>query len=442
MGAVFRAENVLTGKQVALKWMHAHLAQHPEASRRFLREARTASSLMHPNVVDVYDVVQDESTLCLVMELLEGETLRDFLQHTPQPQVHVLLALLCPAMAGVAAAHERGIVHRDLKPDNIFLARVHGEADPVPKVVDFGIAKFSTDELSTLTQTGTAIGTPMYMSLEQLRGDKDVDGRTDVFAFGVMLYQGLTGRTPFGGASLSELAIRIATTDPLTVYTLRPDLPPELGKVVDRAVARDREQRWQTLPSLMQALAPFRTPDGRNSRMNVSRSTLRLDSVEAQPPRKQPTPLDTLAARELADARSGIQRAWPIWAAATLLFLVACIGAIMLIRNAGADVAAHPGSETTTHAVTATPPPPVAPAAPTPTASADEEIVPTPNTEPLPNQDLRRPEPPQPMAAPVEPVRPLRPASRPPARPRPPREAKAPEPKPAAEKSPADVLAF
>jgi eukaryotic-like serine/threonine-protein kinase len=262
MGSVYRAENVLTGKQVALKWMLPQYASSPDAAERLMREARAASKLSHPNVVDVYDVMRDEQTLFLVMELLQGESLRDYLRNRARPPMHELIAIMHGAMAGVAAAHAQGVIHRDLKPDNIFLVRVPGAPLPTAKVLDFGIAKLAeqTDTRgATLTQTGTAIGTPLYMSFEQLRGDKNIDLRTDVYAFGVMLYEALVGRPPFAAATLSELAIKVATTDAMPTKTLRPDAPSGLCALVDRAIRRDRAQRWPDVPSMMQQLARDQT---------------------------------------------------------------------------------------------------------------------------------------------------------------------------------------
>jgi len=257
MGAVYRAENVVTGKLVALKWMHAQVARNSDASERLLREARAASRLSHPNVVDVYDVVQDAQTFFLVMELLQGETLRRYLERGGRQELHEFIALILPALAGVIAAHECGVIHRDLKPDNIFLARIPGSKAITPKVLDFGIAKLASNPGLALTQTGAAIGTPLYMSLEQLRGDRDIDARTDVYAFGVMLYEAITGRMPHQAATLPELAIKVATLDPEPVKALRPDIPTSLARLVDWALVRDRAKRLPDLRTLHQELEAF-----------------------------------------------------------------------------------------------------------------------------------------------------------------------------------------
>lgn len=262
MGAVFQAENVLTGKQVAIKWMHPHVAARAEAVSRLLREAQAASRIDHPNIVDVYDIVQDGDVLFMVMELLQGETLRAYLGRTPPPKVSEFIALLLPALDGVAVAHENGVIHRDLKPDNIFI--VHGRSGRrvTAKVLDFGIAKLASWQGVTLTESGVMMGTPLYMSLEQLRGDRDVDIRTDVYAFGAMLYEAVTGETPFRADTMPELVFKIATTEARPVKERRPDLPTSLTRVIDWAIARERNRRLPDLRALMLELEPFARDQG------------------------------------------------------------------------------------------------------------------------------------------------------------------------------------
>jgi serine/threonine-protein kinase len=256
MGVVFRAENLVTTKRVAIKWLSRPLSR-TATEERLLREARAVARLKHPNVVDVYDLVRDGSTWFLVMELLEGETLREYLRRSPAPTVPALIRVLLPAIEGVAAAHARGVVHRDLKPENIFLERVSGDGRVVPKVLDFGIAKLSDLDGKSLTETGMALGTPLYMSLEQLRADKDVDARADVYAFGVMLYEAFTGRMPFAAGSLPELALKMTTAEPTAVGALRPDLPPALARIVDWAIARKADERLPDLSTLRNELDAF-----------------------------------------------------------------------------------------------------------------------------------------------------------------------------------------
>ena len=154
--------------------------------------------------------------------------------------LHELVSLLLDAMRGVAAAHAQGVIHRDIKPDNIFLERQPDRSRCVPKVIDFGVSKLVGEGLS-LTRSGATIGTPLYMSFEQLRGAKDVDGRTDVYSFGVILYEAMTGQPPFQADTLTELVVKITTTEPLRAKILRPDLPTSLDHLIHWAMAIDRD---------------------------------------------------------------------------------------------------------------------------------------------------------------------------------------------------------
>jgi serine/threonine-protein kinase len=259
MGVVVEAENLLTGKRVAIKWMHPEVAGRPDAVARFLREARASARVRHPNVVDVYDAVHDRDTCFLVMELLEGESLGFALERGGMP-AHELIGYLLDAMRGVLAAHRQGVIHRDIKPDNIFLTLHPDRAHRVPKVLDFGVSKVAGLEALALTRTGAAMGTPMYMSYEQLSGVKDIDVRTDVYAFGVVLYEALTGVPPYAARNLPQLVAKMAHTMPSPARQLRPDIPEALDALIQRAMAKDREQRFGSLDELIAALEPFASP--------------------------------------------------------------------------------------------------------------------------------------------------------------------------------------
>jgi serine/threonine protein kinase len=257
MGAVFAARNKLTGKRVAIKWL---LPEHTGSStrERLLREARIAASIEHPNVVDIYDVGEHEGGLFLVMEYLRGPSLSEVLDEVGRMDPEPLIALLVPAMRGVHAAHQAGVIHRDLKPDNILLHERDGAV--VPKVVDFGVSKTvsaSATPAPSLTRTGALVGTPHYMALEQVDGSKDIDSRTDVYAFGVLIYRALTGHFPFDGESLGEIILKIGTCEAATMRSLRPDLPAGLDQVVLRALSRARGKRQRDLEELARALGPF-----------------------------------------------------------------------------------------------------------------------------------------------------------------------------------------
>ena len=257
MAEVFAGLNVRTGKRVALKWIRPALAATTEALARFRREAVAAGRIHHPNVVTVFDVVEHKSATWLVMELLEGETLSEILNRVERMDAEEAVSLLIPAMRGVAAAHAHGVVHRDLKPDNIFICRAADGVRREAKVLDFGVSKLSdesgVDQVS-ITVTGNLVGTPTYMAPEQVRGNKVVDPRSDVYSLGVVLYQMLAGRPPFQGQVYSALMIEIATMDPPRLRTFRPDLSVELEAIVHRAIARDLDKRYSDVSSFVHAL--------------------------------------------------------------------------------------------------------------------------------------------------------------------------------------------
>jgi serine/threonine-protein kinase len=320
MGVVYRAQNVVTGKNVAIKWMHPHVGVRGESVSRLLREAQAASRIDHPNIVDVYDIVQDAETLFMVMELLEGETLRAYLERPKPATISELLTLLLPALDGVACAHESGVIHRDLKPDNLFLARGR-DGKVTAKVLDFGVAKVATERGLTLTETGMAMGTPLYMSIEQLRGDRDIDFRTDVYAFGAMFYEAVVGETPFNATTLPELVFKVATGAYVPVKQRRQDLPTPLARVIDWALAREREQRLPDLRALIRELEPFARDRGLSAQMTnpdaappriavrvpraAAASSAASDDGAVIPASQQPAAVRPASAQPIAEAGSG-----------------------------------------------------------------------------------------------------------------------------------------
>lgn len=261
MGAVFEAEHRDTQKRVAIKCLHPLHAADPAIAERLVREAQATARVRHPNVVDVYDVGQDGQTIYLVMEYLDGEPLTEALLRQDLP-VHTAIALLTAAMRGVAAAHRQGVIHRDIKPDNIFLAREAESVLPVPKVLDFGISKLEgCGYQRSLTRSGLAVGTPSYMSYEQISGEGSVDARVDVYAFGVILYELLTGKVPYEANTFSELLVRLSTQTPVPPLELRRDLPAGLSRLVMRTLARERDQRVPSLDVLITQLEPYTRAD-------------------------------------------------------------------------------------------------------------------------------------------------------------------------------------
>ncbi|MDB4989609.1 MAG: serine/threonine protein kinase, partial [Myxococcaceae bacterium] len=256
MGAVYVVSHATTGKRLAMKCLLAELVQNADLVGRFLREAQVMGRLQHRHVVDVFDVGRDGDILYIVMELLEGKPLSELL-HDSSLTLEEALIVLLRAMEGVAAAHEHGVVHRDLKPDNIFVCvGASGRLDD-PRVLDFGISKLEDAAGDQLTRTGVALGTPYYMSIEQLKGQRDLDARVDVYALGVILYEAIAGDPPFVADSVSALAIKVITEQPVHLAKLRPDLPEGLADVVMKALSRERDDRHRSVRALIEALRAY-----------------------------------------------------------------------------------------------------------------------------------------------------------------------------------------
>lgn len=257
MGAVFAAQHIHTHRKVAIKWMLPQLSGHTGATQRFLQEARVAGALQHPNIVDVYDFGVHEGAMYLVMELLVGEPLSAAIGSLKRDPRNVSRVLL-PALRGVHAAHQIGAIHRDLKPDNIFLCRTSDGAYRDTKVLDFGISKVTKTGFDmSLTKTGAVVGTPYYMAPEQLADSSTVDARCDVYALGVILFEALTGRTPFRADTYSALIIQIVSAPLPAIDELRPGLPPKLVAIVQKALSKDRKDRFSSVAELGAALEPF-----------------------------------------------------------------------------------------------------------------------------------------------------------------------------------------
>ncbi len=289
MGEVWAAVHVGTEREFAIKFMHAHSATSESSRQRFQREARASARINHPSIIDVFDVGEiDDGSLFLVMELLDGFPLADMFYAVPPLSVRDFLALMLDTAKALAAAHAAGIVHRDVKPGNIFLHKDRSSGLAYAKILDFGISKFSQAEDAMQTKTSSILGSPRYMSPEQTRSAASTDHRADLWAMGVVLFEGLTGRWPHDGDSFSSLVIAIATQPPHSIDALAPHLPEELRALV-RACLLPIEQRIRSADEIAARLdriiadgdlaaIPLPRPQGASdgSKMQVTTGNLRV----------------------------------------------------------------------------------------------------------------------------------------------------------------------
>jgi eukaryotic-like serine/threonine-protein kinase len=282
MASVFEVHDVTTGRRCAMKVLHRQLLLHPVIPQRFLREAQAASALDTPFSVKVESTGNmTDGSPYIVMEFLEGAPLNAIIEREAgRFDSERVLYLADQVAQGIHDAHARGIIHRDLKPENIFVIPTpHGD---LVKVVDFGISKiFSGEDGVKLTQTGVTVGTPQYMPVEQLRGTKGLDGRVDVYALGVVLFEMFAGVRPYDGFTYEEVILKVATTTAPSLGTYRSDLLPGLVQVVDRAMARERDERIGSMSQLRQEMAPYWS--GRSPVVVQAVTTATLDQSGGHP---------------------------------------------------------------------------------------------------------------------------------------------------------------
>jgi serine/threonine protein kinase len=265
MGIVYRAEDERLQRVVALKVLPPAFEEDRDRRARFLREARAAAAVSHPNIASVHEIGESDGRVFIAMELVEGRTLRAMLADGPLP-IPGAIKIATQIARGLAKAHQAHIVHRDLKPDNVIV----GE-DLHTKILDFGLAKVTTsgptetpsalERLETATREGMLLGTPQYMSPEQAKG-RSLDATSDVFSFGIVLYEMVTGRRPFEGPSITEVIIAIDRDTPRRASEANPRVPPALERVIDRCLEKDATRRYPDGRALADELAalPLDTP--------------------------------------------------------------------------------------------------------------------------------------------------------------------------------------
>ena len=250
MGVVYRARDVRLRRAVAIKLLPPELAFREEVRSRFLREAQTAAQLSHPNIVPIYSVDEVDGLVFFVMALVEGESLGGYIKREGRASLDFARRVLRDVADALAYAHGRAIIHRDIKPDNILIDRVTGRT----LVSDFGIARAAEGD-SRLTVTGVAVGTPAYMSPEQAVGEREIDGRSDLYSLGVVGYQILTGELPFAANNTPAMLMKHINQAPRPVRELRPDVSPGIERAIERAMAKKPDQRWPDAAGFRDALS-------------------------------------------------------------------------------------------------------------------------------------------------------------------------------------------
>ena len=337
MASVWSATNIFTERQFAIKFMLPAVARTPEAARRFLMEAKVSARVDHPNIIEIIDVGQTEDgSLFLVMELLTGVSLETAIRRqSPPMSVTEFISVMVQVARALAAAHKNGVIHRDLKPTNIFLHKDR-EGAAVPKLLDFGVSKFLEEEGATsLTIAGTVLGSPLYMSPEQAMG-APVDSRTDVFAFGTIMFEALCGYRAYDAPNFNALIVKIATTQPKKIDECAPALPESIRAVVRDCMVTNKEKRiagfdevadrlMATLPELersnlqlplpaRQIGEPLSDPDATNALPLVRGSSVpssdRKASSAPPPPPPPPVSSPNLGPRSGNGPASGFTKPW------------------------------------------------------------------------------------------------------------------------------------
>ncbi len=401
MGTVYKAFDPMLARVVAVKVIAAHLDDQPDQRERFFREARAAAQLAHPNIITIHDLGEDNGAPFLAMEYLEGQDLDHRMRGPERPSLTRRLDIALHICAGLAHAHSAGVVHRDIKPANIFLTN-----DGKVKILDFGLARLVTSEL---TRSNVMLGTISYMAPEQLRGEKS-DHRADIFSLGVLFYEIFGGKKPFQSDSFASTMFKILEEVPEPLGALNPDLPIELIAIIERAMSKPRDERYQLTLDMLRDLEavrdaalvgdshrvvltgdhPTRPPSGSGSRLSTVRSSMLSSVLTEAPTGGVPmTPPPSVAGTPPPAARN---RTW-IYAAGAACVIAALVVIWILMRPGTArptvasdgerfaanqsPPAALPAPQAAAPAPTPAPPPPAA-AMPEPPSTSS--VPPPPDT--------------------------------------------------------------
>ncbi len=333
MGQVYLAEHVKMGRKSAVKVMNPGMVNDADAISRFNREAANASRINHPNVAGIYDFGETpEGLIYLAMEFIEGESLTSLVEKNGALPPLRAADIAKQAADGLQVAHEMGIVHRDLKPDNIMIAKNRDGSDCV-KVVDFGIAKAAGAENQKVTKTGLVVGTPEYMSPEQLAGDK-LDGKSDIYSLALVAYNMLTGKLPFEGETAQESMIMRLTDDPRPLSMTKPDTswPPEVQAVMAKALQRKREDRYDSASKFGIALYQAVEHMPRGAAAGATQMIGAMDgatAIVAAPPKTRMDPAAAQPVPVATTAASPVKSRMPLYAGAGVAALALAAGAII-----------------------------------------------------------------------------------------------------------------
>jgi serine/threonine protein kinase len=374
MGAVVAAHHLQLDTKVAIKFLLPAVLARREGVVRFAREARAAVRITSEHVARVFDVgTLETGAPYIVMEFLEGEDLGSRLEHIGQLPADQAVEFVLQACVAVADAHGLGIVHRDLKPSNLFCIR-RSDGQFIIKVVDFGISKFTgSGDLSrdvAMTNTTALMGSPFYMSPEQMQATRDVDARTDIWSLGIILYELLAGRVPFDGDGIAEVYLKVALEAAPPLRAFRPDLPEGLESVILRCLEKDREKRYRNVAELALALLPFAPDRARDSVDRIARIihgaglSATAVSVAPSPERSAPAPAGTIAplGRTHSPPR-GRRRVFLGIVSPAMALTAAAVAALVLTSNRW-PLSALRGSSSPPPAASASAPLPTAPPTP------------------------------------------------------------------------------
>ena len=415
MGVVVAAWHLELEQRVAVKFLHPLALERADTAERFRREARSAAKIRSEHVARVIDVgIMEGGVPYMVMEYLEGHDVQDEMAKLGMLPIADAIDYVLQAIEALAEAHAAGIVHRDLKPANLFIA-TRPDGTRIVKVLDFGISKSllggSVAELS-LTRTSVLIGSPLYMSPEQMRSAKDVDTRTDIWSLGVILYEMITGRPPYTGDSIPALCASLLSDTPVPMRSLRADVPPLLEEAITHCLAKDRAERYHSVSELARALAPF---GSLSSQLHVDRASRVLGVTDVTPFSSYPgqRPSDASGPNRALSVRitpnPGTVDSWgrtdaPITgttadkpkATRSLLFVGIGVGAAALISLILFLGVRSPGTPPSASASVAAPTPPLVPVdapvqTPAPVHAPEPEVVPS-SSAPDPAAPVVRPQ--------------------------------------------------